>query len=471
MSSAAAARRTWLHPLARAAAVGLVSAAVLLGATRLGPLPEGSNPSAGERIPATNVTTHCPGDPFDDASAVDIAGTVTAHAAPAEVLEGLITPVDEKGRIAVTDVGATSDAAREDGDELSGAVQVRATGDQAPGVTAVQSFTAGGEQSTGLAAVPCATPTADAWLVGGGAAAGRQERLVLVNPGGNAVTVRVDALGGSAEETVVVPATGRSVVLLDAIGGTDSPQAVHVTTEGGLVVPTLVDHHLDGLTPAGVETVAPTTSPATRQVIPATADGSEHSLVVGVPGDSDAVVQVRSLTPEGSRSATVVTAPKGAASDVELPDVPGVHAWLVESDEPVVAAAQQTTAAADGTRDMSWSVATEAFGSLGGVALPAAGPGVRRYVNVVAATAPAQAEVLTLQDGTVTTKKVTLEKGHSAALHVGPADAVWVRPTRGSVHAAVLLVGREGDARARTTSLPIDPSRVAVRDVSVVRQR
>lgn len=471
MSSTWSHRRRWLPPLARVGAVGLVFAGVLLGATRLGPLPEGTTPTDGERIPATNVTTFCPGDPFDDEAAIDITGAVTAHAAPGEVLDGVITPVEEKGRVSVTHLTAASEDATEGGEELSGAVQVQATGDQAPGVTAVQSFTAGAERATGLAAVPCTTPTADAWLVGGGAAAGRQERLVLVNPGGNAVTVRVDALGGSAEETVVVPAEGRSVLLLDAIGGTDSPQAVHVTTDGGLVVPTLVDHHLDGLVPAGVEAVAPTAPPATSQVIAATADGREHSLVVGVPGDSDAVVQVRSLTADGSRSATVVTAPKGAATDVELPDVPGVHAWMVESDEPIVTAAQQTTAAADGTRDMSWSVATDAFGSLGGVALPEADPGVRRYVNVVAVTGPAAAEVLTLQDDEVTTEKVTLEKGQSTAVQVEQADAVWVRPTRGSVHAGVLLIGREGDPQARTTSLPIGSARVAVRDVGVVRQR
>ena len=48
---------------------------------------------------------------------------------------------------------------------------------------------------------------------------------------------------------------------------------------------------------------------------------------------------------------------------------------------------------------------------------------------------------------------------------------MWVRPTSGSVHSGVLLTGREGVGDPRATSLPLLPSRIAVRDVDVVHER
>lgn len=484
MSSPGPDRRVWLHPAARVVAVGVLSAGVVLGADRLGAVSSGPvAQGTGEQVAATDVTSYCSGDPLADSSEIDVTGSTAAHAAPDTVLQGVVTPSGEPGEIAVGDL--SDDPAETEGDAtpegrpasvvedgLGEPVRVRARADHAPGVAVGQSFVAGGDRATGLAAVPCTAPTADAWLVSGGAQEGRQEHLVLTNPGANPVSVTVATLGGEAEESVVVPPRDREVVLLDAIGGTDTPQAVHVTSSNGLVVPTIVDHHLDGLTPAGVETSVPTRAPSRRQVIPAGAEGDGRGLVVGVPGGSDAVVQVRSLGEGGSRSATVETVPAGSAVDLDLPDTSGAHAWLVESDEPVVAAAHLTREASDGTRDMAWSVATPALRSLGGVALPPdPGEDVARTVSVAADEEPASAEVHAVRDGTVTTEEVSLEAGHSTSVSVGEADAVWVRPTRGSVHAAALVVGGDDAREARAASVPVRPSRVAVRDIEVVRRR
>ncbi|NYF99118.1 DUF5719 family protein [Janibacter cremeus] len=486
MTSPSGHRRAWAHPVARVIAVGALSAGIVLGVDRLGAVPTDAAPQvAGKQVAATSVTAYCPGDPFTDKSEVDVTGEISAHTAPGPVLEGVITPSEEPGEISIRDLSTdpSSDTDQDEPprsgptdlveDELDGPVRVRARQHHAPGAVMSQSFVAGGERATGLAAMPCTAPIADAWLVSGGAEDGRQEHLVLTNPGANAVSVTLDALGAKGEESVVVPPRDRTVVLLDAIGGTDAPQAVHVSSSNGLVVPTIVDHHLDGLVPAGVETTAATTSPSRRQVIPAGAGGDERGVVVGAPGGSDAVVQVRSLGEDGSRSASVETVPAGSAVDLDLPEQEsGVHGWLVESDEPVVAAAHLTTRAPDGTRDMAWSVATTAVRSLGGVALPATtGGDVTRSVSVTADEEPATAEVLALRDGEVTKQEVSLAAGHSTAVPVAAAEAVWVRPTSGVVHAAALLVGGDGAEQARATSLPIESSRVAVRDIEVVHQR
>lgn len=483
--SPSSARSAWLHPVGRVAAVGVLSAGVVLGADRLGSVSAGTSPSSPpERVAATTTTGYCPGDPFadDKDSSVEADGSVTALAAPADVLEGVVAPVDDPGRITLSglagppstaDEKPTSGPTAETADRLGNPVMARGTQEYAPGFVAGQSFVAGGDHGTGLAAAPCTAPTADAWLVAGGGDKGRQERLVLANPGGNAVTVEIDALGAKGEEgtqTEVVPAHGRSIVLLDAIGGTDDPQVVHVSSSGGLVVPTIVDHHLDGLTPAGVDTVTPTTAPATRHVVPASG-GTERGMVIGVPGRDDAVVEIRRVGEDGSSSTEVTTAPGGEVTEVDLPEAKGVHSWVVESDEPVVAAAQLRSAGAKGESDIATSVATPAIGTLGGVALPPDLPDeVRRHVDVVADDGPAEVDVLVRRGDRTTTEQVSLEEGHGRAVPVGPADAVWVRPTSGSVHASVLLLGRDGGA-PRAASLPVLPSRVAVRDVDVVHER
>jgi len=486
--SAARRRPGWVTPVARVGTVGVLAAGVVLGAERLGAVSSGASPEEAERVAATTTTGFCPGDPFasggDEKTTVDVTGSVAAHAAPSEVLDGVISPSGDPGRITLSslsgppstpDEAPSSGPTSETADELEDPIMARGTEEHAPGLVSGQSLVAGGEQATGLAAVPCTAPTADAWLVAGGGEKGRQEHLVLTNPGGNALDVRVDALGATgedAERSVVVPAHGREVVLLDGVGGTDAPQVVRVTSSGGLVVPTIVDRHLDGLTPAGVETVTPTAAPATRHVIPANANGDRRGMVLGAPGDSDAVVEIRRVDPDGSRSAEVATVPAGGVADVELPAGEGVHSWVVESDEPVVAAAHMTSAGSGAETDMVWSVATPALGTLGGVALPGDLPeDVRRFVEVTADGEAAEAEILVQRDGEISTDEVSLEAGHGTAVSIGAAEAVWVRPTSGSVHSGVLLTGREGVGDPRATSLPLLPSRIAVRDVDVVHER
>lgn len=488
----------WLHGVGRVVVVAGVATGLVLGAGRLGAAPtQPRTPAALPSVPTSLTTSYCPGDPFaageKGTPKADVRGSVAAQAAPPTVLDGVVTPSDEPGEITIEDLGATpqgSTDAKPRSGPMSESVErldqhpqrVRGNAERAPGLLAAQGFVASGKQVSGLAATPCLAPTADAWLVAGGGAEGRQERLVLTNPGGNPVTARLDLVGtktaDSADRSIVVPAHGRSVVLLDAIGGTDQAQAVHVTTTGGLVVPTIVDHHLDGLTPAGVETVSPTAAPAERLVLPGSAevsgsaDASARGVVLAVPGSKDAVVQIRRLGEGASRGVKVVTVPADTVVDVDLPDVSGVQGWVVESDEPVVGAAHLSTTDAAGRSDMAWSVATPSVGSLGGTALPAVpASGVRRYVDVTATAGPASVDVLLLEDGQVRTERLDIEQDRSARVDARGARAVWVRPSRGRVHAAVMIVGGPGAARAAATSLPVLPVRVAVRDrpVTLVR--
>lgn len=481
--------RTSLPGVTRCVVVAAAGAGLVLGTGRLGAVSDEVPTPDGSQVATSVSTSYCPGDPFVDADEgaprADLDGAVTAHAAPPEVLDGVVEPSDEPGRITIGDLSdtdsqekdekPTSGPPAESSDELDGdPVRVTGTAERAPGLLAIQYFTADGKRVSGLAASPCQTPTADAWLVAGGGEDGRQERLVVTNPGGNAVTVRLAVVGApddTEERTVVVPPHERTVVLLDAIGGTKAPQAVHVTSTGGLVVPTIVEHELDGLTPAGVETVTPTAAPAERLVLPGGVGGSSRGIVLAAPGRQDAVVQIRRLGEGPSRGVKVVTVPADSVLDVDLPEADGAHGWVVESDEPVVAAAHVRTTDASDRSDVAWSVATPAVRDLGGAALPPTTKGVGRHLHVAATGGPASVDVLLETAGKVTSRRVDLEQDRGASVAVGAADAVWVRTRSGRVHAAVLLVGRDGGAHAQATSVPVFPARVSVRDVPVTRVR
>src|SRR5699024_12694818 len=130
-------------------------------------------------------------------------------------------------------------------------------------------------------------------------------------------------------------------------------------------------------------------------------------------------VGIRRVDPDGSRSAGVATVPAGGVADVELPAGEGVHSWVVESDEPVVAAAHMTSAGSGAETDMVWSVATPALGTLGGVALPGDLPeDVRRFVEVTADGEAAEAEILVQRDGEIYTDEVSLEAGEGTAVSI-----------------------------------------------------
>ena len=96
----------WVPPVVRVAAVGLAAAGLVVGAGRVGEVSTGTAaPPTAARVAATQSTSYCTGDPFaggdDETPTVDVAGSVIAHAAPAEVLDGLVEPSDEPGDITV----------------------------------------------------------------------------------------------------------------------------------------------------------------------------------------------------------------------------------------------------------------------------------------------------------------------------------------------------------------------------------
>ena len=160
---------------------------------------------------------------------------------------------------------------------MSGAAagEVSATGSLAVGLAALQTGLRREGDERGLQSVACQAPRSEVWLLAGGGAPTRRERLVVANAGANPVTVDIQVHGASGPiasvngARVAVPPHGRVGVLIDAIAPGEASPVVHVTATGGLITAVLEDSWIDGATGRGRDDVGPADGPATEQVIPA----------------------------------------------------------------------------------------------------------------------------------------------------------------------------------------------------------
>ncbi|MGO1316823.1 MAG: DUF5719 family protein [Cellulomonadaceae bacterium] len=247
----------------------------------------------------------------------------------------------------------------------------------------------------GLAAASCAVPSVEQWLVGGTTEVGTSTRLVLQNSAQTPASVRIDVWGGGGAldlqgpAVFTVPAGGQTTTLLEGLAPEERRLAVRVTSSGALISSYLQVNSLDGLTPVGVDFVAPADAPAARQVlsglwVPASEVGDETGPVLRLlaPEAEQVTAEVTVLGPSGRvllPGAEQVTV--DGVTDVSLAGLPaGQYTVVVDADAPVVASAEITRSAnfpdssADGERDVAVTpgrVLAEADGDRGAVAVPA----------------------------------------------------------------------------------------------------
>ncbi|KGN40849.1 DUF5719 family protein, partial [Knoellia aerolata] len=368
---------------------------------------------------------------------------------------------------AVTARGVTTTAATAPG----ASSRVLATGSLAPGVAATQEWLVSGSEVRGLATVPCAGPGSDLWLIAGGGAPGRQERLVLTNSGANEVTVDLTVLGRrgvvpSPTGTTVVPAGGRVALLVDAITGPEASPALRVRVNGGTVHAVMSDTWLDGSVPAGAEVTGPTAAPARRQVIPAALVGSIGSIRIAVPDRQQAVVSARVIGAEGPVPLPdgVIRVPGRSTGELAL-KVPasGMYAVELTSDVPIVASLWATQRVGERPGDFLWAPSTASSGGLIGAAYPSSKENPERVVSVVATRGPAAVSVTWRAVGAKdwTTRELTLAQDTATSVNIGPADSVWVRRTSGTgeVRSGVASIGGVRGSRL-VSSAPLTESTV-----------
>lgn len=245
-------------------------------------------------------------------------------------------------------------------------------------LAAAQSGTAHDDDLRGFAASACTAPQMESWIVGGSAATGAADMLILTNPGTVAASVDVTVYGASGKvgqtagtDILVPPATQRVIPLAAFALGEASP-ILQVTSADSPVVASVQSSITRTLTPGGVDVVGAGPAPTGTVVIPAVS-------VTRAPGDvgaSEEGTLVRMLAPARDADASVTITPVGGGSarptqkvhlsagkplELDLSAAPiGTYTVQISADAPIVAGAWETTGF-DAGSDFAWYAPTSAF--------------------------------------------------------------------------------------------------------------
>ncbi|EWT00511.1 hypothetical protein N865_14865 [Intrasporangium oryzae NRRL B-24470] len=485
--------------VARGLAVALAAAALTVGATRATGSLQLAAPHPAPSLPASadvlldDTTLVCPGQERLGAVGLrDVSGKVTTAvvAAPAEALGGLAgTSPRETGSLRLASGPTVAPIATGSGRDnlVSGesstaaAVLASGAGAIAPGLVATQVWQRRGDDDRGLALTPCQPSSSDAWLVGGGGGPSRTERVIVTNPGANAVSVSFDVYGASGPvaeaqgRSVSVAPHAREVVSLDALAPDESRPVVHVSATGGVVAAVLDDAWIDGATARGIDDATRSASPGTDLVIAGVDAAGAASVRVANPGGDEALVQVRVLTTSGPvqpAGLRAVRVPAGSTVDVPLTLPAGPAGLRLTSDLPVVAGAwveRRATSGSDRMGDFGWAPATPALQGLGGLVVPGLERSGATRTLLLAAGAGGTVAITTGSGAGLRTTTTTVGADSAASVPLGDADRVWVRSLSGDVRAAVTVVGAADGVPwfsvAAITDAPLTALSVPVRQV------
>lgn len=484
----------------RLAAACVLAGGVVITATVVGGSVELAAPQEQAVLPTSadvlvdEASLVCPGQQRSGAAGLrKVEGTVTVAAAtpPAPALAPR-TPSGGGGALVVGPI-AGKQLARVDARAAlatapvrgADAVLVHASGGLAPGLVGAQTWVRSGDDDRGLAVTPCSQPAADLWFVGGGGSAGRTERLILINPGANAITVGFEVLGAAGPvesargRTESIPPRSRAVVSLDALAPGEASPVVHVTATGGLVSGVLNDAWMEGATGHGLDDAVATRAPASELLVPGVQVDGPTTLRLGNPGEREALARVRILGPDGDEQPPqlrAVRVPPGSTTDVSIRTArTGVHALQIRSDSAVVAGVQLdrvATGDTDPMGDFGWAPATAPIRGVAGATLP--GLPARATRQLLLASVAGGAVSVTTATGSgaaeaTRTSRLTVDAQRTAWLDLGDADRVWVTQQSGDVHAAVAVAAADRNGPLYSvvalTSAPVAALSVPVRQL------
>jgi hypothetical protein len=480
--------------IVRVAAVALVAAGLAGGASRVSGSLTLATPGARAGQPESSsvlvdeASLVCPGQQRLGAVGLrDVEGTatVTASAPDTGVVAG--APAGGSGSVQLLSGASSTGLAQTSspGEAASAGVSTpevviaRATGALAPGLVATQVWQHKGDDDRGLSVTPCQQPSSDAWLVGGGAGPSRTERVIVSNPGANAVSVSFEVFGRAGridaadDRSISVPPLSREVVSLDAIAPDEGGPVVHVTATGGVISAVLDEQWILGATGRGIDDSTRAAAPSTDLVVPGVETGGAVWLRLANPGDTESLAQVRLLTDKGavqSDDLRAVRVPAGTTLDVAVPSNAAPIGLGVRSDQPLVAAAwtERRATVADKMGDFAWTPATPVLQGVGGVMLPGLSGTAKRLLLTGGSTdTSVQVRLGTGAAAKVSTVSVPAES--TVVVDAGDADSVWVVPGSGAVRAAVSVAGVDAGVPffsvAAVTDAPVRALSVPVRQV------
>lgn len=265
-------------------------------------------------------------------------------------------------------------------------IAASASGSLAPGFVADQWSRRPRGTGRGMASTACAPAGTEFWFVGGGAVAGRQTRVVLVNPDDNAAIVDITVLGpegiidAPGGRGLVIKAQSRLVVRLDVLVPGIKATAVHVEARAGRVGAAVDDVQMSGLDAVGSDWIPIAAQPATSVYVPGVVPGGgARVLSVAAPGSSDAVVGIEVITNNGAFAPAErdrVRIPAGTVQSLDMSEaIGGEHATLrLTSDQPIVAGLRQFYGAAREQNETSFSAGSQPFTATAAVSgLPVGG--------------------------------------------------------------------------------------------------
>lgn len=258
------------------------------------------------------------------------------------------------------------------------AIEAFGEGALAPGLIADQWGRDPSGQGRGMASTACAPAGSDFWFVGGGAVAGRNTRVVLVNPDITSAIVDVIIHGPDGEvdtpttRGLVVPGQDRVIVRLDEVAPGVNGTAFHVIARSGRIGASVDDEQRVGLESVGTDWIPPAAEPATVVYVPGilAGDGARVLSVVST-SDNDAIVEIRVLAQDGSYQPFErgsITVPAGSVTTLDMspalpPSPDGVLPAALEltSDHPIVAGMRQFFGGRNVQNEASFTAGAQPF--------------------------------------------------------------------------------------------------------------
>lgn len=471
-----------LHRLAgaRLAVGAVIAAAAVAGATALVILPmpsvaRDSGVSVAAQPPASASVAVCAGPILSTGRDATRAGQLT-DAAPVALTEAATSGGEraQSSSTRLTAPGVTGGA---------GPTALRALpiGGQPADIAAATSAQVSADDLSGFVASSCARPEMESWLVGGSAATGASDLVVLANPGSVAarVSITVYGAGGAAVpvagNAIVVPAGVQRVVPLASLAIGEENPVLRVTSSQAPVRATLQASLTRVLVAGGVDQVGAAAVPGTDLMIP----GVPVVTTQGGAGESNVPTSVRLLSPSADTAATVTvlqgggvvgtarTVPLRAGVPLKL-DLgglaPGIYAVRVHATAPVTGAAWATSGFGAGS-DFGWFVAADQITAPALVAVAAASPvpgASAPTLTLVSSTGEPQTVVVRAGAGAGATTDVAVPGTGSATIPVRPGEVYRIDPGTGRVGAAVTYAGA-----GAVSGYPVAPSASAAAAVTV----
>ncbi|MGK2853765.1 MAG: DUF5719 family protein [Microbacteriaceae bacterium] len=378
--------------------IGLGTAAAVVGALTLLPLPSYSVPPLTQTVtPAASPEARaCPGSLLSLASDFAASSIIVTSLGAAAVIDNSAITGLAPADLATPDVSGARAA-------TAPSAYAQAAADARPLPAAAQSQSVADEFTAGFAAASCAAPAALSWLSAGSTATGRSSLLILANPTAVTAEVELTLFVGTGPLPAVAGisiAPGTQRVLSLASYAIDSPVlAVRVLSQGGRVQASLQQSVIRGLLPGGIDLAGATAPPALQQVIPGVVvrDSAGIAALAGDPSYGDAQPVVRLLAPgnepakvaldvrrlDGGAAAAALTVElePGQVVDVPLPGLAdGDYAIWVEADQPVIASARiSTTGTVAVAPDFAWLAAAQPLPADAEIAI-APGPAPRLHL-------------------------------------------------------------------------------------------